>query len=634
MSTLNRKIGTHLRPAALLLLLLLVSAVVFAAGGPYKREEVAERYRWNLADIYPDQAAWEKDLARVKEVLLPKAAGYKGRLTSASAIAECLGVYEELSRVIEKAYVYAAMKSDENQADNDALEAKSRVEALYTEASAATAYIQPEILALPEAKLRQLQNEKKLAEYGQLLRTLLYQKPHTLGTAEEELLAGLGDFAGSPEEIYTQARTADLRFPTIKDAAGKDLQLSNALYGRILEHQDRAFRKRAFEGVFGSFEGIKNTLAATLAAEVKKHVYLAKVRKYPSALDASLAAEFIPRGVYDNLISSVNKNLESLHKYIALRRRVLAVDQVHLYDMYVPLVEDYEMNIPYDEARRMVAEAVTVLGPEYRKELNLGFESRWIDVYETENKMTGGYQWGSYDTHPYVLLNYTDSLDDALTLAHEMGHAINASYTNKAQRYLYSGVPIFNAEVASTVNELLLSRHLLARAKTDQERLYLLNSMVETIRGTVYTQVMYAEFELAIHERVEKGDALSAKSLREIWGGLMRKYYGPEFALDELATMWWARIPHFYMNFYVYKYATSLAAANQIVKGLGPGPDQAANQERYLEFLKAGSADFPLATLKKAGVDMTSPAAIDNLLAEFDRLVGEMEALLKKSGRI
>ncbi len=310
-------------------------------------------------------------------------------------------------------------------------------------------------------------------------------------------------------------------------------------------------------------------------------------------------------------------------------RRSSILTKFNIYDMYVPLIANYEMNIDYEQAKKLILKGLKPLGNDYLNVLNIAFNNRWIDVFETENKYTGGYQWGAYDTHPYILMNYNNTMDSVLTLAHELGHAVNSYYTNKTQKYINSNIPIFTAEVASTTNELLMINYLLKKAKSDDERLYLLNTLVENIRGTVYTQVMYAEFEKEIHERVEKGEALSAETLCNIWGSLMKKYYGDNFEVDKLATLWWARIPHFYMNFYVYKYATSMAAANEVVKNIEKG-----DTAKYIEFLKAGSSDYPINVLKKAGVDMTSTEPVDNLLIYFGQLVDEMEKILKKQGKI
>ncbi|WP_202944081.1 oligoendopeptidase F [Caldicellulosiruptor hydrothermalis] len=614
---------------AIIFSFIVTTVIGFASEGVKKRSEIPDKYKWNLEDIYSSPEKWNADLNKVLNYYIPKFKNYKGKLSDKNKLLECLKLRDEMMRIADKVYVYAHMKADENQADNKVSEMRSKSETMYAQVSAAVSFIQPELLRLPEKTLKSYMQDKSFADYKMYLDAVLKQKPHTLSPEGEELLALAQDFAGSPYNIFTQLKYADLTFPKIKDDKGNEIQLTEASYGKYLENKDRDFRKRAFEGIYSSFDKVKNTLAATLTAEVKKNVFFAKARKYNSALEASLAQEFIPRSVYDNLIKAVNNNIKYLHKYVELRKKVLNLDKVHIYDMYVPLVANYEMNIDYEQAKKLILEGLKPLGNDYLKVLNIAFNNRWIDVFETENKYTGGYQWGAYDTHPYILMNYNNTMDSVLTLAHELGHAINSYYTNKTQKYINSNVPIFTAEVASTTNELLMINYLLKKAKSDDERLYLLNTLVENIRGTVYTQVMYAEFEKEIHERVEKGEALSAETLSNIWGNLMKKYYGDSFEVDKLATLWWARIPHFYMNFYVYKYATSMAAANEVVKNIEKG-----DTAKYIEFLKAGSSDYPINVLKKAGVDMTSTKPVDNLLTYFGQLVDEMEKILKKQGKI
>lgn len=601
----------------------------FSAEGVKKRSEIPDKYKWNLEEIYSSPDKWNQDLNKVLNTYIPKFKNYQGKLSDKKKLLECLKLRDEMQRLADKLYVYANMKADENQADNKVNEMKSKAETMYSKVSAAISFIQPELLKLPEKTLQSFIKDKDFADYRIYLDSVLKQKPHTLSQEGEELLALVQDFASSPNNIFNQLKYADLTYPKIKDEKGNEIQLTEASYGRYLESKDRDFRKRAFEGIYSSYDKVKNTFAATLSAEVKKNVFFAKARKYDSALQAALSQEFIPQSVYDNLIKAVNNNLNYLHKYVELRKKVLNLDKVHIYDMYVPLVNNYDVNIDYEQAKNMVLDGLKPLGNDYLKVLNIAFNNRWIDVYETENKYTGGYQWGAYDTHPYILMNYDNTMDSMLTLAHELGHAINSYYTNKTQKYINSNIPIFTAEVASTTNELLMLNYLLGKAKSDEEKLYLINTLIEDIRGTVYTQVMYSEFEKEIHDRVEKGEALSAETLNNIWGNLMKKYFGSEFEVDNLATLWWSRIPHFYMDFYVYKYATSMAAANEVVKNIQKG-----DTAKYIEFLKAGSSDYPINVLKKAGVDMTSTKPVDDLLTYFGQLVDQMESILKKQGKI
>ncbi len=611
-------------------LVLLPQLLLAAADGPLSRDQVAEEYKWNLQEIYQDNTAWEQDFALVKEELLPKLVEFEGKLNRADRVLACFKLQEEISRRFERVYLYAFLKADENQADSKATEMFSRVLALGAELAKASAYVRPELLALPEKTLRAFLKRPDFQDYRFSLEAMLKEKAHTLSKAEEKLLAAVGELASAPSQIYDKLSTADLKFPKIKDAKGQEIQLSHGVYGRIVEDPDRELRKQAFEGMYQPYEACKHTYAQLLNTEVKSNVIFARTRKYGSALEAALAGEDIPVAVFDNLIKAVNQNLPSLHRYVELRRQVLGLEKVHNYDMFIPLVEEYKKTVPYEEAKRMVLEGLQPLGEEYAATLRQGFASRWIDVYETKNKATGGYQIGIYDLHPYVLLNYNDTVNDMLTLAHEMGHALNSYYTNKTQPYAMSGNFIFTAEVASTANELLMLKYLIKNAASDEERLYFLNYLAEQIRGTVYIQVMYSEFEKAIHERVEQGEALSVDSLNALTRSLLEKYYGPGYAIDDLGLLWWSRIPHFYRNFYVYKYATAMAAANELVKQMEEG----GNPQRYLEFLKAGTSDYPINILKKAGVDMTTTEPVDNLLKEFAGILDEMEAILKKQGKI
>jgi len=492
----------HLRKLlvfAIIFCFIVTTVIGFASEGVKKRSEIPDKYKWNLEEIYSSPDKWNADLNKVLNYYIPKFKNYQGKLSDKNKLLECLKLRDEMMRIADKVYVYAHMKADENQADNKANEMRSKSETMYAQVSAAVSFIQPELLRLPEKTLKSYMQDKSFADYKMYLDMVLKQKPHTLSPEGEQLLALAQDFAGSPYSIFTQLKYADLTFPKIKDDKGNEIQLTEASYGKYLESKDRDFRKRAFEGIYSSFDKVKNTLAATLTAEVKKNVFFAKARKYNSALEASLAQEFIPRSVYDNLIKAVNNNIKYLHKYVELRKKVLNLDKVHIYDMYVPLVANYEVNIEYEQAKNLILEGLKPLGNDYLNVLNIAFNNRWIDVFETENKYTGGYQWGAYDTHPYILMNYNNTMDSVLTLAHELGHAINSYYTNKTQKYINSNVPIFTAEVASTTNELLMINYLLKKAKSDDERLYLLNTLVENIRGTVYTQVMYAEFEKEIH---------------------------------------------------------------------------------------------------------------------------------------
>ncbi len=627
----------YFRSISLMLVMIMVLSVSFVYAeetGIPTRNDIAEQYKWKLEHIYPTAADWEKDYAMVQNELFPKIAAYKGKLNNPATVLECLKLSDQIGIVVDKIYNYAYMSSDQNNADNAAAELASRAESLNTASAEAQAFIVPELLKIPEATLKESYiNNSSFQDYRYYFTKLLNQKAHILSDAEETLLAMTGDMAASPEDIYGNVTTADLEIPMMKDKDGNEFKLTRGKFSVLLSDKDRDLRKEAFEKHFATYDKVKNTLAATLSAEVNKNIFNAKARKYNSALEAAVTgSNNIPTSVYDNLVTSVNNNLSYLHKYVSLRKKVMNVDKIHYYDMYTNLVDNYEMTIKYDDAVKMVKEGLKPMGTDYMNNVDKAFAGGWIDVYETENKTTGGYSWGPYATHPYILLNYNDSIDEMFTVAHEMGHSMHTLYTNSNQQYRNSAYPTFTAETASSTNEFLMLDYMMKKAKTNQEKLYLINNMVENIRGSVYTQIMYAEFEKTIHEKVEAGEALSADTMNEIWGNLMTKYYGTDFEVDSLVKLWWARIPHFYMNFYVYNYATGIAAAYPLSQGILKGEKGAV--DNYIGFLKAGDSDYPVEILKRAGVDMTSTAPVDDLLKLFDQLVDQMELILIEEGKI
>ncbi|KIE44495.1 oligoendopeptidase F [Clostridium argentinense CDC 2741] len=600
---------------------------------PQGEKKIDGKYKWNLEDIYKDVQAWEKDIEKVRKEYFPKYKEYEGKLKDPNKLLEFLKMDEEASIVLSKIYWYAGFRGDLNQGDNEATELISKADSLVAEYDQLVTFFTPELLSQDEASLKSLIANPKLKNYAHFIESLIRQKEHALSKEEEDILANASEFVGSPQEIFNKLRMADMRKAIIKDKNGKDIELTSGVYSNILDGKDRELRKKSFEANGKVTEELQNTFASIYLASVKKDIFLAKSRKYNSTLEASLAKDNIPREVYDNLITAVNNNMEPLHKYVELKRKITNLDKIHAYDLYVPLVDNYKLIIPYEDAKKMVLEGLKPLGEEYLSIVKKGFDNRWLDVYESKGKRTGGYNLGLYGVHPFILLNYTDSLDDMLTVGHEMGHAVNSVYAGKAQSYMNAHTPIFNAEVASTANELMIIKNMIKNAKNDDEKLYLLNQLIENIKGTVYTQVMFAEFEKTVHEKLEAGEPLSAKSLRQIYGDLIKKYYGDSFAPDELGTLGWAKITHFYNNFYVYKYATSMAASNEIVKNILDGKDKDA-VNKYLEFLKTGSSEYPVDALKKAGVDPTKTTSIDNLLAEFGQYVDEMETILKKQGKI
>lgn len=613
---------------AILAIMVLLTTMVSAV--PVRAETVGDK--WNLEDIYKDGAAWEADFKSVEGVL-SKYDAYQGKLGDKAKLLDFMTLDEKTSRTIDKLYVYSYMKLDENNSSSEYTEMTGRIESLYADYSTACSFFEPELIDLPQETLAAYLKDADLAPYHTLLQNIIDQKAHTLSAEEEAILAGTSELSSAPESIYTKITEADLVFPTIKGPDGADVELSEAVYGDLLMDPDRDFREQVYKGMLGTYGSMQNSLAAALDAQVRKDAFYASTRKYDSSIDAALGANSVPKEVYSALIKATNKNLSSLHKYVALRKAILGLDTVRLYDMYVPLVSGYEpKEFTYAETQTILADALKPLGPQYITDLKAGFSGGWVDVYPADDKTSGAYSWGAYDTHPYVLMNYNGSFDSLLTLGHEMGHAMNSYYVNKNQGYYDSNTPTFNAEVASTTNELIVLRYMVDNAKTDEEKLFYLNQLAEDLRGTFFTQVMYGEFEMQIHERIEGGDGLSVDSLNQMWGDLLTKYYGEDFELTEEAKVGWSRIPHFYYNFYVYQYATGIAAADQFATDLSAG--KAGATEKYLTFLQAGSSDYPVDVLKTAGVDMLSSRPTDTLLADFDKTVTEMNDLLVKMGKI
>jgi oligoendopeptidase F len=593
---------------------------------PPTREQLAEQYKWRLEDIYATDEKWEEDFRSLQQ-RYPELAGFQGKLdTNWQQLLKCLELREQIGETLERLYVYAHMRKDEdnNQANYQAM--ADRVIGLSVKIQSVTAYIVPEILSMPEGKLQSWIDEPEMALYRHFLEDMVRLKPHTLTTQEEELVAQVGELAVAPKVTYRMLVNADTKFPVIKDEKGEEIEVSEAKYTHILRNRDRRVRQEAFSSLLGTYKDKRNTLASLLSTSIKKDIFYTRVRKYPSALEAALKGDNIPFEVYSNLIKTVRENLGLLHKYVKLRKGLLNLQELHMYDLYVPMVSQVDIRVPFEEAKEMVLKSVEPLGNEYLSTLREGLEARWIDVYENKGKTSGAYAWGAYGTHPFVLLNYQDSLDGVFTLAHEMGHALHTYYSSKEQPYVYAHYTIFTAEVASTVNEALLLHYLLGNRKDPKERLYLLNYYLEQFRGTVYRQAMFAEFEKIVHEKAEAGDALTPDVLNQIYYQLNLDYLGPHLTVDQDIEIEWARIPHFYSAFYVYKYATGFAAATAFSRQI---LDQEADAvDRYLGFLKSGSSDYSINILKKAGVDMTSPEPVKRALEVFAETLDQMEKIV------
>ena len=591
-----------------------------------KREDIAEEYRWQLEDIYKNQDEWEKDFKRVRE-LIEQIGPYQGRVgESAATLKQVLDILNEMQRKVDNLYVYSRMRRDEDNSNGEYQTLFDRAEGLSVQSNSAVAFVVPELLTLSREQVKEYEKaEPELAVYAHYFDELFRQKEHILGEKEERLLAMSADLSSASNNIFTMLNNADIKFPYIRDENGQEVELTKGRYGRFMESRDRRVRKEAYEGLYSSYKSLGNTLAATLSSSIKRDIFYARARNYPSALHAALDQDNVPVDVYNQLIASVHNHLDSMYRYMKIRKKLLQVDPLCMYDIYVPLVADFDMKVTYEEAKEMTLQGLKPLGEEYLSVLRQGYQGRWIDVYENKGKTSGAYSWGTYDTHPYVLMNYDDKLDDLFTLAHEMGHSLHSYYSNQTQPYVYSQYSIFVAEVASTVNESLLIEHLLKQTNNRQEKLYLLNHYLEQFRGTVYRQTMFAEFEKLTHERVEAGDALTPETLGELYLELNKKYYGPEVEMDDNICVEWARIPHFYSAFYVYKYATGFSAATAIKQSILEEGQPAV--DRYLNFLKSGSSDYPINLLQKAGVDLTTPEPVEKALTYFGQLLDEFEKL-------
>ncbi|MBM7604070.1 oligoendopeptidase F [Metabacillus crassostreae] len=593
------------------------------------RNEIKTEDTWRLEDIFSTDEAWEKEYEEVK-ASLPKLAEYKGKLgESANTLLDALTYQDEVMERLGKLYTYAHMRYDQDTTNSTYQALNDRARNLYTQAASLSSYIVPEILAIDETKIKNFVEENEgLKLYEHALDEINRQRPHVLSAEKEELLAEASEVLGSSSNTFGMLNNADLTFPTIKDENGEEVEITHGRYVRFLESEDRRVREEAFKAVYDKYGSFKNTFASTLSGTVKKDNFSAKVRNYDSARQAALSSDNIPEAVYDNLISTVHDNLDLLQRYVKLRKEVLKLDEVHMYDLYTPLIKDVKMEVSYDEAKDYILKGLEPLGDDYISILKEGFENRWVDVHENKGKRSGAYSSGTYGTNPYILMNWQDNVNNLFTLAHEFGHSVHSYYTRKEQPYPYGNYSIFVAEVASTCNEALLNHYLLNTIEDEKKRLYLLNHFLEGFRGTVFRQTMFAEFEHIIHQKAQDGEPLTPELLTKTYYDLNKKYFGEDIVVDEEIGLEWARIPHFYYNYYVYQYATGYSAAtalsNQILEEGQPAVD------RYLEFLKAGSSDYPIEVLKKAGVDMTSSTPIEEACKVFEEKLNEMEELLSK----
>lgn len=594
-----------------------------------KREEIPVEKTWDLESMFSTDEEWYKELEEAKE-LLPEIEKFQGKLgESAEQLYELLSFQDEISHKIGLLYTYAHMRNDQDTTNSHYQEMNAKAENLYTKIASAMSFIVPEILALPEGKVKGfVESYEPLKLYEHTLDEITRQRAHVLNEKEEKILAGFSEIGANPSQTFGALNNADLTFPTIKNEKGEEVDLTHGRYINFLKSDDREVRKSAFDAMYDTFGSFKNTFASTLGGHVKKNNYNASVRKYDRARQAKLDNNNIPESVYDNLVEAVNERLPLLHRYVELRKEVLGLDEVHMYDLYTPLVKDADMEVTYEQAQELVINGLEPLGEEYVNIVKEGFKNRWIDVEENKGKRSGAYSSGHYGTNPYILMNWQDNVNNLFTLAHELGHSLHSYYTHKNQPYRYGNYSIFVAEVASTCNEALLNDYMIKNTNSDKEKLYLLNNFLEGFRGTVFRQTMFAEFEHEIHIQAQNGEALTAEKLTDIYYELNKKYFGENIIVDEKIGLEWARIPHFYMGYYVYQYSTGYAAAQALAGQVLEEGEPAV--ERYKSFLKAGSSDYPIEVLKQAGVDMTSKDPILSALDVFEEKLNELEELLKK----
>lgn len=592
-----------------------------------KRSEIKIEDTWDLSSLFVDDKAWQAEFERLEQQIKPLEYNRGHLKESSSILLKTLEMVSDLNRRLERLFVYAQQSLDTDTANSHYQKMYGRVQSLDVKLASAASYIEPEILAIPEDRLAEyIKSESGLSEYTQFIENITRQRIHTLSADMEELLSRVGEFSKGASEIFAMFHNADVKFGVIINEEGEEVELTHGRYGRFLESTNRTVREQAFQKLHTAYQAFENTLAATYQTNVKATCFYAKARNYSSAREASLDKSNIPLEVYDNLIEVVHQNLPLLHRYIALRKKLLKVEELHLYDLYTPIVGDMDKKFSFEQAKEMVRKALKPMGEEYLSILEKGFSERWIDVYENQGKRSGAYSFGSYDSNPYVLLNYDQSLKSVFTLAHEMGHSIHSYYSKKNQSYINSQYRLFVAEVASTCNESLLIHSLLADCTEKRERAYLLNYFMEAFRGTLFRQTMFAEFEKQIHEIVEKGEALNAEGLKEIYHKLNQQYFGDAVVIDKEIDMEWSRIPHFYSDFYVYQYATGFSAAIALSRRILEQGENAV--EEYKKFLKGGCSFYPIDLLRMAGVDMTTSAPVKAALQMFEELFNEFEALM------
>lgn len=591
------------------------------------RDEIPQEYTWDLTTIYASNEDWERDFQALQSQL-PELEALKGTLAqSGQALLKVLRKRDEVSEKFERLYVYTSMRRDEDTTNGTYQGMADKAMQLIVRASTVIAYIEPELLALPQETLEQfIEQAPELKLYNQQLRDLNRQRPHVRSAEVEAVLAAVGEVTEAPDNIFSMIDNADLKLPNITNEEGEEVELTQGNYMTYVRSKDRRVRKDAFDAMHTTFLKQRNTIAATLSSQVKADLFYTRQRNYASCRERALARYNIPVSVYDNLVEAVSEHIPLLNRYMKLRKRILNLDELHMYDLYVPIVEERSDSLTYAQARDIVTEALAPLGEQYTSTLKRAFTQRWIDVYESPGKRTGAYSGGAYATQPFILLNFQNKRESMYTLAHELGHSMHSFYTRSNQPYQYGDYTIFVAEVASTLNEGLLTEHLLKTTSDPALRLAILNHSLEDIRATLFRQTMFAEFEQQIHSHAEHGEPLTADIFTEMYSALNKKYYGGEAIIDDLIGVEWARIPHFYYNFYVYQYATGISAASALVQRILQEGQPAV--QRYLNFLSSGSSNYSIELLKGAGVDMTTPEPVHQAFQLFESHLVQMEQLL------
>ncbi len=591
-----------------------------------KREEVSPELTWRLEDIYDDEAGWEAELKKAGDAA-DKMASYAGRISeSGHTLLELLKLNEEIELLLDRVYGYAHMREDQDTGNSKYQAFQQRAMSTYAGASEKTAFISPEILALSEEKLNEFYREvPELERYKRMIKEIRRLKDHMLDSEKEQLLASASELMAASEKSFGMLSNADLKFPSVRDSNGEEVQLSNGRFVPVQMSKDRELRKASFEAFYERYAEFMNTWASLYDGEVKSRIFAAKARKYNSAFEAAVDQNDVSPAVCDNLFASIHDNLDKMHRYVSLRKKLLGLDELHMYDVYVAMIPEFDMKVPYEKAKEISLKALLPLGEDYLDVVKEAYENRWIDVVENEGKRGGAYSGGVYDVHPYMLLNYNETLDDVFTLVHEVGHSMHTWYSNRAQSIIDANYKIFVAEVASTTNEVLLYHYMKDHAESVQEKAFIVNHFLESFKGTMFRQTMFEEFERKTCEMAEDGIPLTAEALYDVYLNLNREYFGKEMVSDPLIGWEWCRIPHFYYNFYVYQYATSFAAAVAIADRILKEGESAV--AKYKEFLSGGCTRDPVSLLKIAGVDLTTRQPIDSALEVFGEAITEMEEI-------